>query len=176
MIYTILGQHSTEGSNGIWNHSRDPIVVAIAMSHHPCEEPDRSYTCLCWSSGQLLRRHPIQHSLGLVWKHSNALQSIRIERGGLVSFPLQSIWIGRDWVYPNKLLRGFHHGIAGGQSLSLLLAFAEQYLHSDIAAICLGKHGQLNEVELFLISTTNLRYSANVTLHCSLPIFFWKRL
>jgi len=108
-------------------------------------------------------------------ENSNALQSIHIERGGLVSFPLQSIWIGRDWVYPNKLL-GFHHGITGGQFLSLLLAFAEQYLHSDIAAICLSKHGmevtQLNKVEPFLISTNSLRYSANITLNCSLPSFF----
>ena len=71
-----------------------------------------------------------------------------------------------------QALRGFHHGIARGQFLSLLLAFAEQYLHSGIAAICLGKHGavvtQLNGVELFLIST-NKRYSASITLHCILP-------
>jgi len=83
-----------------------------------------------------------------------------------------------------QALRGFHHGIARGQFLSLLLAFAEQYLHSDIAAICLGKHAlhlyvqlpqegtvftQLNKVELYLISTNNLRYSASITLHCILP-------
>jgi hypothetical protein len=41
-----------------------------------------------------------------------------------------------------QALRGFHHGITRGQFLSLLLAFAEQYLHSDIAAICLGKHSR----------------------------------
>jgi len=41
-----------------------------------------------------------------------------------------------------QVLRDFHHGITRGQFLSLLLAFAEQYLHSDIAAICLGKHSR----------------------------------
>lgn len=164
MIYTILGQHSTEGSNGIWNHSRDPIVVAIAMSHHPCEEPDRSYTCLCWSSGQLLRRHPIQHSLGLVWKHSNALQSIRIERGGLVSFPLQSIWIGRDWVYPNKLLEVSIMALLEVNFWAYCLL-----LQSNTCTQTLLQSVSANIVELFLISTNNLRYSASITLHSILP-------
>ena len=43
--------------------------------------------------------------------------------------------------------------------------------HSDITMICFGKHGvvvtELNKVELFIISTNNLRYSKRSRSVCN---------
>jgi hypothetical protein len=53
--------------------------------------------------------------------------------------------------------------------------------HSDITMICFGKHGvvvtELNKVELFIISTNNLRYSKRSRSVCNkhkqFKIFFF---